>query len=294
MRTGPLSPTRSALFPPNTPVLIAPSRGWASSPDGPEDPAKFSVIGASALYDAGCAQEYIVVNEDDVEPAPAHLSPAEGAALPLAGLTGWRALVTKCGAANVAPGRNVLVTGIGGGVALAVLQFAVAKVCNVWVTSGEEGKIAKAVELGARGGVIYKDAQWDKKLLALLPKDRPYLDAVVDGAGGDIVARSSRLLKPGGVVSQYGMTISPKMEWSMLAVLKNIELKGSTMGSREEFREMVSFVGEKKIRPVVSRIVKGLRNLDGIDSLFADMKEGKQFGKLVIDISSEAGPSSKL
>lgn len=65
------------------------------------------------------------------------------------------------------------------------------------------------------------------------------------------------------------------------------------MGSRREFRDMVRFVEEKQIRPVVSRVVKGLKNLDGIDSLFADMKDGRQFGKLVIDIS-EAGPSSKL
>lgn len=275
-------------------MLLAPSRGWASSPLGPEDPAKFSVIGGSTLYDAGCAQEFIVVPEDDVEPAPSHLSAVEGAALPLAGLTAWRALVSKAGAENTAPGANVLVTGIGGGVALFVLQFAVARGCNVFVTSGSEEKIARAVGLGAKGGVVYREKAWEKKLAGLLPKDRPYLDAVVDGAGGDIVGRAAKLLKVGGVISQYGMTVGPKMDWSMAAVLKNIELKGSTMGSREEFREMVKFVDEKKIRPVISRVVKGLRNLDGIDSLFADMNEGKQFGKLVIDISSEAGSSSKL
>lgn len=249
------------------------------------------MIGGSTLYDAGAAQEYIVVPEDDVEPAPAHLSPVEGAALPLAGLTAWRALVTKAGPENTAPGCNVLVTGIGGGVALFVLQFAVARGCNVFVTSGSEEKIARAVALGAKGGVVYREKAWEKKLAGLLPKDRPYLDAVVDGAGGDIVGKAGRLLKVGGVISQYGMTVGPKMDWSMAAVLKNIDLKGSTMGSREEFREMVKFVDEKKVRPVISRVVKGLRNLEGIDSLFADMGEGKQFGKLVIDFSWS---SSKL
>ncbi|CAN8102996.1 unnamed protein product [Discula destructiva] len=294
VRAGP-NLKRHALFPASTPVLLAPSRGWAASPDGPEDPSHFSVIGATQLYDnAGTAQEYMLVPEDDVEPAPAHLHPTEGAALPLAGLTAWRALVTKAGPANCAAGCNVLVTGIGGGVALAALQFAVARGCAVFVTSGGEDKIARAVALGARGGVSYRDAQWDRKLLRILPAERPFFDAVVDGAGGDIVSRAARLLKPGGVISQYGMTVSPKMDWSMQAVLKNIELKGTTMGSRAEFRAMVKFVDEKKIRPVVSRVVKGLRNLDGIDSLFADMKEGKQFGKLVIDISSGAGPASKL
>lgn len=71
----------------------------------------------------------------------------------------------------------------------------------------------------------------------------------------------------------------------MNAVLKNIELRGSTMGSRKEFTEMVAFVREKKIRPIVSRSVQGLDNLKDIDGLFEDMKNGKQFGKLVIEVS---------
>lgn len=85
---------------------------------------------------------------------------------------------------------------------------------------------------------------------------------------------------------QYGMTVAPKMEWTMNAVLNNLELKGSTMGSRQEFKDMIAFVNEKKIRPVVSRVVKGLDNLDDINSLFDDMKKGTQFGKLVIEIAS--------
>lgn len=80
----------------------------------------------------------------------------------------------------------------------------------------------------------------------------------------------------------------------MNAVLRNIELRGSTMGSRKEFREMVQFVREKKIVPVVSKVVKGLDNLDGINSLFDVMKEGTQFGKLVVEIAADKGISSKL
>ncbi|KAM0325524.1 hypothetical protein ACHAQA_007511 [Verticillium albo-atrum] len=270
-------------------VLLTPCRGWDAHPDGPEDPTRFSVIGGAVLTPDGMAQDYLVVDPGEVEPAPPHLSPAEGAALPLVGLTAWRAFVTK--SANAEAGRNILVTGIGGGVALAVLQFAVARGCNVFVTSGDDDKIKRAEALGARGGVNYKKDKWEKALAALLPKDRPYLDAVIDGAGGDIVAKAVRLLKHGGVISQYGMTVAPKMEWSMQAVLKNIDLKGSTMGSREEFRDMVAFVKEKKIKPVVSRTVKGLTNLEGIDGLFKDMDDGKQFGKLVIEFGEEATPS---
>ena len=79
----------------------------------------------------------------------------------------------------------------------------------------------------------------------------------------------------------------------MNAVLNNLELKGSTMGSRKEFRDMVAFVNEKKITPIVSRVVKGLDNLKEIDTLFDDMKNGSQFGKLVIEIGQSAS-SSKL
>ncbi|KAK3398797.1 hypothetical protein B0T20DRAFT_353780 [Sordaria brevicollis] len=276
------------------PVLITPSRGWISSPDGPDDPTQpWTVIGSAQLTPAGTAQEYIVVPEAEAVAAPEHLNAAEGAALPLVGLTGWRALVTK---AQAKPGQNILVTGIGGGVALQVLQFAVAMGCNVFVTSGDSQKIEKAKKMGAKGGVIYKEKDWDKQLLKQLPRDRPYLDAVVDGAGGDVVARSVKLLKSGGVIASYGMTVGPKMDWLMQAVLKNVELKGSTMGSRKEFEEMVEFVREKGIRPVVSKVVRGLDNLSGIDELFEEMKQGKQFGKLVvlIDGKAEEGKESKL
>jgi D-arabinose 1-dehydrogenase-like Zn-dependent alcohol dehydrogenase len=92
----------------------------------------------------------------------------------------------------------------------------------------------------------------------------------------------------------YGMTLGPKIDWSMGAVLKNIELRGSTMGSRKEFREMVQFVGDHKIKPVVSKVVKGLDNMPGIEGLFEDMKKGAQFGKLVIEVSSDGSGSSKL
>lgn len=133
------------------------------------------------------------MHEDEVEEAPGHLSAAEAAALPLTGLTAWRALVSKSGEAE--EGRNVLVTGIGGGVALNVLQFAVEKGCEVWVTSGSQEKIEKARGLGARGGVSYRGEKWEQELKKMLPGERPYFDAVIDGAGGDVVKRALRLLK---------------------------------------------------------------------------------------------------
>ncbi|KAK5153014.1 hypothetical protein LTR16_012627, partial [Cryomyces antarcticus] len=80
------------------------------------------------------------------------------------------------------------------------------------------------------------------------------------------------------------MTLGPQMPFLMGAVLKNIEVRGSTMGSRKEFADMVEFVKTKQLRPVVSRVVHGLDNIEGIDGLFEDMKKGSQFGKLVVEI----------
>lgn len=87
------------------------------------------------------------------------------------------------------------------------------------------------------------------------------------------------------------MTVSPKMNWSMPAVLKNLELRGVTMGSRKEFAELVQFVRQHKLRPLVSRSVKGIENLDGINGLFDDMNKGSQLGKLVVEIGDGAAKS---
>ena len=266
-------------------VILTPMRGWESDPEGPETGAVV-VTGSSKMSDVGTAQDFVVVHEDELELAPEHLSDVEAAALPLVGLTGWRALVSRTSAAK--EGRNILVTGIGGGVALQVLQLGVAMGVNVWVTSGDQAKIDKAVAMGAKGGVSYKEDRWESKLSSMLPKDRPFLDAIIDGAGGNITSKAVKLLRAGGTIAQYGMTVGPKMDWLMAANLRNISLQGTTMGSRREFREMVAFVREKRISPVISRTVKGLDNLEAIDELFADMEAGKQFGKLVIEIDGNA------
>ncbi|KAK4098856.1 oxidoreductase [Parathielavia hyrcaniae] len=277
----------------NKPVLLTPFRGWAADPAGPEDWSRFSTIGGVGPHaNLGGAQTYVVVDEAEVEPLPPHLSPVEGAALPSAGVTAYRALFAKA-AATLRPGSNVLVTGIGGGVALLVLQMAVAIGVRVWVTSGSEEKITAAVRLGARGGVLYTGGEWPRELAALMlasadadagAERPPLLDAVVDGAGGDVVVRCIPLLRPGGVISMYGMTLGPVLDWPMQAVMKNIELRGTTLGSRAEFAEFVAFVARHEIRPVVSRSVKGLDCVEAIEGLFDELRAGKQFGKLVVEI----------
>ena len=174
-------------------VILTPGRGWKDSPDGPESPTGYAILGGTKTYPVGTLQETVCVDENEVEEAPAHLTPVEAAALPLTGLTGWRALVSKSG--NAQAGRNILITGIGGGVALNVMQFAVGLGANAYVTSGDDAKIEKAKQMGAKGGVNYKHDGWEKELKKQLPKDRPYIDAIIDGAGGNVIAKATRLLK---------------------------------------------------------------------------------------------------
>ncbi|CAB4425060.1 unnamed protein product [Rhizophagus irregularis] len=262
-------------------VIINPGSGWEKDPKGPE--TEFGILGLLPL--PGTLAEYIVVPRAEIFPVPDHLSVAEAAALPLAGLTAFRATFTK---ANVQPGENVLITGIGGGVALIALSFISSIGANAYVTSSDESKIKKAIELGAKGGVNYKEDDWPKKLKALLPNDRPFLDSVIDSAGGEIVSQTTKLLRPGGIIACYGMTSSygkasyPSTTFTVPAMMDNIELKGSTMGSRDEFKRMVNFVKEKKIKPVIGGIWHGLENAPEV---FEIMNKGKQFGKLVIEIN---------
>lgn len=174
-------------------VVINPGTGWKDAEEGPEDPTGYKILGGTKMNPAGTLGEIMVSDVNELEEAPAHLNDVEAAALPITGLTAWRATFTKSG--NAKPGRNILVTGIGGGVALMALMFAAANGARVYVSSGSDDKIHRAKELGAAGGINYKDKDWEKTLTSLLPGDRKYLDAIIDGAGGDIVQKGMRLLK---------------------------------------------------------------------------------------------------
>jgi NADPH:quinone reductase-like Zn-dependent oxidoreductase len=182
-------------------VILNPGTGWKDDPDGPESPTGYKILGGTKSNPLGTLGETVTIDAGELEEAPSHLSSVEAAALPLTGLTAWRAVMSKSG--NAKPGRNILITGIGGGVALMALFFAVSAGANVYVSSGNEEKLKKAKELGAAGGINYKEKDWDKKLRDQLPKDRKYLDAIVDGAGGDIIEKGVKLLKVSTLICQY-------------------------------------------------------------------------------------------
>ncbi|ORZ18562.1 hypothetical protein BCR42DRAFT_489907 [Absidia repens] len=252
----------SAAFKQGQRVLINPGSGWDKDERGPE--GNFRILGL--LPCIGTLTDTVAAESAELFVCPNHLSVAEAAALPLAGLTAYRALFTK---GRVAAGQHVLITGIGGGVALFALQFAVAAGAHVYVTSSNPKKIENAIRLGAKGGVNYKDENCIAELKKLLNGN--LLSAVIDGAAGPLQKQYPKVMRTGGII--------------------NLDITGSTMGSRQEFKEMVAFVDHHKIKPVVSRVWHGITE-GSIDEAINYMKNGEQFGKLVIQISDIGSPQA--
>ena len=250
-------------------VVLNPALDWGESLDaqGP----KFSILG---LPRDGTLAERVTVPVRQLTAKPAHLSWEEAAALPLGGLTAWRAVVTR---AAVLPGERVLVTGIGGGVALMALQFAVGHGAEVWVTSSDDGKLARAVALGAKGGANYTQPDW---AAALLKKSGGF-DVIVDCAGGDGFADLIDLAKPGGRIVSYGATRGNPSGLALRKIFwRQLSLLGSTMGMPVEFNAMTQYVTMHRLKPVVSDVIPFERAGEAFDL----MERGGQFGKIVVRV----------
>jgi NADPH:quinone reductase-like Zn-dependent oxidoreductase len=250
----------------NREVIINPSFGWGENER--TQGAEFSILG---LPRDGTLAEKVVVPVSQISAKPAHLTWEEAAALPLAGLTAYRAVFAR---ANLREGERVLISGIGGGVALFALQFAVAARAEVWVTSSSAEKIARAVQLGAKGGFNYRDEKWTAAAL----KSPGLFDVVVDSAGGEGFLKLLDVTAGGGRVAVYGATRGEvhlpmrKIFWRQVSVL------GTTMGSPADWAAMIELVGKHTLRPVVSEVFPLERAADA----FVLMERSEQFGKIVI------------
>ena len=248
-------------------VIVNPALDWGPDPraQGPG----FRILG---LPDNGTFAEQLSIPVANLSPKPAHLSWEQAAALPLAGLTAWRALFTR---ARLQTGERVLVTGVGGGAALFALQFAVAAGAEVWVTSGSPEKITRAQALGARGGVNYRETGWAEAL----QKQAGRFDVIVDSAGGDGFAHLIDLTTPGGRLVFFGATTgNPPALDLRKSFFRQINILGTTMGSPSDFTGMTGYVAAHKITPVVDRAF----TLDQADAALRHMESGAQFGKIVL------------
>jgi NADPH:quinone reductase-like Zn-dependent oxidoreductase len=250
-------------------VVIDPSLDWGSDPRA--QAGTFHLLG---MPTEGTYAEFVKVPVTNVYSRPSHLTVEEAAALPLAAVTAYRALVTR---ATLQPGEIAVVTGIGGGVALAALTIAVSLGATVYVTSSSEKKIALAKQYGAADGVTYQATDWSRTLLEIIGR-RP--DVIVDGAGGDTFAHALDLVKPGGRIVTYGATRGPVSNLEVRRIFwKQIDIHGSTMGTPGEFKRMLELYA-KGLRPIVDRVFP----LEDVADAHARLERGEQFGKIVLRI----------
>ena len=226
-------------------VVVYPAREWGDDQRAPG--SEFRVLG---MPDDGTFAEYICTPATTVYDKPAHLSWDQAAAIPLAGLTSWRAAVTH---AEVQPGHKVLITGAGGGVATFAIHWSVSKGADVYVSSGNAEKIAAAKSLGAIDGVDYHDQECYKKLRMAAGG----FDVIIDSAGGDALHAMIDALRPAGRYVFFGSTLGNPSKGLPMAKLffKQARIQGTTMGSQAEFAAMLNWVAQKKIEPVVDRVL---------------------------------------
>jgi zinc-binding alcohol dehydrogenase/oxidoreductase len=222
-------------------VVVYPAREWGDNES--KFGSTFRVLG---MPDQGTFAEYICVPAGDVYAKPGHLSWEQAAAVPLAGLTSWRAVITQ---AEVQAGQKVLVTAAGSGVSTFAIQWALGHGAEVYVTSGSEEKINKVKAMGVTDGVSYRDEGFTKQLREMSGG----FDAIIDSAGGDGINALLDTLNDAGRYVFFGATLGNASAGLEMAKLffRHIRIQGTTMGSLKDFAAMMDFVSDKKIEPII-------------------------------------------
>jgi NADPH:quinone reductase-like Zn-dependent oxidoreductase len=251
-------------------VVIDPTIGWGSD-ERVWDPGA-RILGVPR---DGTFAQYVCVPNANVHEKPEHLSFEEAAALPLAGVTAYRAAFTR---GELRSGETILITGIGGGVQTFVLLYAKAAGARAIVTSGSDEKLERAKALGADIAVNYKtDAEWHKTLR----KTAGTIDIAVDSAGGETFAKTTTLVRPGGRIVTYGGTTGDAKVRMFPIFWNQLDIRGSSMGSPADFRAMLDFVSKHRIRPAIDRVY----DMQDVVASAERMSEAGQFGKIVLRIA---------
>lgn len=247
-------------------VVIDPMLDWGDDPRV-WDPARSSILG---MPRDGTFAEYVAVPAANVYPKPVPLSMDEAAAIPLAGLTAYRAVVTR---GKVARGETVLVTGIGGGVQTFALLFAKRAGARVIVTSGSDEKLERATRLGADAAFNYSTSpDWHKRV-----RDAG-VDLVVDSSGGETLAKALDAVVPGGRIVVYGGTNGDATIRMFPLFWKHVTLLGTSMGSPQDFAAMLAAFADGSLRPAIDRSYA----LEEAADAFERMAASRQFGKIVL------------
>ncbi|SFK77969.1 zinc-binding alcohol dehydrogenase/oxidoreductase [Salinicoccus halodurans] len=247
-------------------VIINPSLGWEKNSDVP--PEGFEIVG---LPFHGTFAEYITVPAENAVEKPDFLSWEEAGVLALSAMTAYRALFTR---AKVTEGMTVLIPGASGGAGTCLLQFAVAAGAKVYVTSRSEEKRKQALELGA-AEAIDSEADWNEALAG------EKVDVVIESVGAATFNKSVDQLRRGGTLVAFGASAGDTVEFNLRKFFYGqYNLLGSTMASAEELQEMLGFIEEHEIRPVMDKSFA----LSDFEEAFDRLENADMMGKIVFNI----------
>ncbi|MGW6356344.1 quinone oxidoreductase family protein [Streptomyces sp. NPDC055092] len=250
-------------------VLILPSLWWGNDESAPGP--QWEILGDQQ---PGTYAEMVRVPTDCVVPKPAGLSWSEAAALPLVGLTTYRALFSR---GRLRKGESVLVIGASGGVSTMAVSLAAGIGAHVTVTSSSAEKIAQARSLGAAGGVLYTEADWPEAARHRTSGDKGF-DLVLDSVGS--WPESLSALRPGGRLVVLGAS---RAEQAPVDVRKfyfgQYDLLGTTMGSHRDFGDLMVMLRDHRIAPpAINRAFP----LDQAAQAHTYLEGGAGFGKVVL------------
>lgn len=238
---------------------------------------------------SGVLQEYRIFPDYGLVEAPAHLTNAEASTLPIAAVTAWMSMNSfqPIGQPVSGPQRVVLLQGTGG-VSIAGLQLAKAMNMKTIITSSSDEKLEKAKLFGVTHGINYRaNADWDKKVLNLT--NGRGADIILETGGAGTLEKSFECVAFGGLISSIGYLSgkqdAPEAKWNVnvMALKRNVTLKGILNGPKDRFEEMlkIAYTEGKGIKPVIDKVFGFEQAKEALEYL----ESGGHFGKVVVKVA---------
>ncbi|RRQ25654.1 oxidoreductase [Rhodococcus sp. Eu-32] len=251
------------------PVVILPSLFWGDSQDAPS--GVFEILGDRV---PGTYAECVSVPIECTAPVPMGWSMEQAAGLSLAGVTAFRALVSRAG---LSAGESLLVVGAGGGISTFAVNLATGLGATAFVTGSSDAKIARACDGGAVAGVVHSGADWGERARALSPGGQGF-DVVLDPVG--LWDKSIRALRPGGRMVVLGANAADRTAMDVRSFFfGQYNLLGTTMGSPADFQGLLNAVAQGALRPPA---VAATFPLEKAADAHRTMEAGAHFGKIVL------------
>ncbi len=250
-------------------VVLLPSLFWGERPSAPS--REFEILGDRT---AGTYAQRVCVPEESLAPKPIGYSWEQAAALPLVGVTSYRALVTRAG---LSAGESLLIIGAGGGIATMALSLATALGARTFVTASSEEKLARARAGGAAGGVLHTNEGWPSWAKSLSPCGEGF-DVILDPVG--LWDRSVHALRPGGRIVVLGANVAEQVMMDVREFFfGQYSLLGTTMGGPADFRGLLDLVATGSVAPPPIAATYPLEDAAEAHRL---LEAGGRFGKIVL------------